>query len=209
MLKRLKSLVVSTIILSMSISQVALAEVPLSGEGSASGTSPSEFSAEDAESSAVVRLPASLDLDFSEELGAFQIVSNVGVYGDIKDFAEISVSINEDLIYSDGQLSDEEVAWSGNYNSAFYKIPNTADNEYEINFYYTESKDSIFYVRYFKFTSDTPLFLVKTGDNSYSGTLYDGYDGGKYKLATYANGNVILLAGDICKSFNVMTNTMK
>ena len=176
MKKKLAKLVSLALALSMCFGQSVFAgEVGMSGEGSATGTAPSEFSVADAESSAVVRLPANLDLDFSEELGAFQIVSNVGVYGDIKDFAEISVSIDEDLVYSDGQLPTN----ASSYSKTLPEL--TSDNEeypyvYEMKRLGSSTNGSSAYATLVDvvFESKGPMFLTLDSNNYL--TMYGYYN---------------------------------
>ena len=196
---RLAKVLSLSLICSMLFSMTALADVPLSGEGSATGTTPSEFSAEDVESSAVVRLPANLDLDFSEELGAFQIVSNVGVYGDIKDFAEISVSINEDLVYTDGALSPYAAAGSNELSA--YEVPSGFDGyTYAYHFRFinnntngsNQADDDTLTVRDVKLVSKTPVFLAKVADGEYNDDTYGLYvykDGDVARINNFVSAN--------------------
>lgn len=167
-------------------SNVALADIGLAGEGSATGTSPSEFEvSDDLGGGATVRLPANLNLDFTAELDSYQTTANVGVYGNIKDYAEIAISINEELIYSDGVLNESLSTFSR-------ALPTLDTGDEEYPYYYRVRRISstnstggngCYSQGDFVLKSKGILFYAKTGTETYGKVAYNlfGYDG---------NGNV-------------------
>ena len=118
------------LVLSMTFTSFA-ADIDLSEGSGSTGTSPSEFDASDNASSVTVRIPANLNLDFSQELDSYQISANVGVYGDVKDFAEIAVSIDDQITYYDTQVADG----SGGFSKTFpAQVPEDEDFPYQYKF---------------------------------------------------------------------------
>ena len=171
----------------LSSNMVALADVSMSSEGESSTTSPSEFDVDDKPSGIVVRVPANLDLTFTEELDTYQITADVGVYGEIKDYGEVSVSIDEDIVYSTGLLVAGEVP------SGDIDVADSTVNEYPYSYRYRWSEiacgsssatgDDVLTQWDITLVSKTPVCLVRKTNDANTGTA-------TYGLYVFNNGDL-------------------
>jgi hypothetical protein len=98
-------LALHVLVLSQVIPVCASEAQPL--KSSTTSTITSELSADDTivKSGVIVQLPADLDLTYSDSLDAFQVKTQVGVYGEISDYMEVRISLPSELEYTNDDES--------------------------------------------------------------------------------------------------------
>ena len=206
-MKKILSLVLSLTMILTAAPIVASAEgIGVNGEGTATGSSPSDFSVDSdiIGTGATVVIPASLPLTYNESTDSYQVASSVGVYGDMQEHMSVRVSTPSIALYrQDGVVS------SG-YSSMSIPAPEIEDEEYPYtyaikwNTFASKMGYGSYVTKYnYEFKSKVQLFWAANSDSANTVCMYIYKDGNYvkadkfYKSGAPGSANTYVTPGEV------------